>query len=160
MAYSLERNREKTNEIKKNIETKKGELASLEENKKALLDAGTDVMGSEIDEEAQRKVMDLINSELEANSEKGKELSSEMSSDMSTLDSMKDENQRSLESNVEERSKLEQKKSLLERFGLGGKLEQSISELDDNRQRLDEFNSDLIETEKELSDTSSKLSML
>lgn len=160
MAFNLERNKGKVDEIKQNIEAKKGELAKLEENKEKLMDAGTDIQGSEIDEEVQETIMEQINRALEENAEKGTELSGEMDSDARQLDELKQETSESISSNDEQKSKLEQKKALLDRFGLGGSLEDAISELDDNKQDLEEFNEELIETEKEMHEVSHKLSSL
>lgn len=160
MAFNLERNKGKVDEIKQNIEAKKGELAKLEENKEKLMDAGTDIQGSEIDEEVQETIMEQINRALEENAEKGTELSGEMDSDARQLDELKQETSESISSNDEQKSKLEQKKALLDRFGLGGSLEDAISELDDNKQDLEEFNEELIETEREMHEVSHKLSSL
>ncbi|MBQ4648476.1 MAG: hypothetical protein IJB76_04880 [Clostridia bacterium] len=160
MAFNLERNKGKVDEIKQNIEAKKSELAKLEENKEKLMDAGSDIQGSEIDEEVQETIMEQINRALEENAEKGTELSGEMDSDARQLDELKQETSESISSNDEQKSKLEQKKALLDRFGLGGSLEDAISELDDNKQDLEEFNEELIETEKEMHEVSHKLSSL
>ena len=65
MAFNLERNKGKVDEIKQNIEAKKSELAKLEENKEKLMDAGSDIQGSEIDEEVQETIMEQINRALE-----------------------------------------------------------------------------------------------
>ena len=79
MAYNVEKTKNKIGEIKKNIETKKGELSNLEKNKQELLDAGVSVQGADLDEKVQKTVMDAINNALEANAEKGQELNSELS---------------------------------------------------------------------------------
>lgn len=98
MAYNVEKTKNKIGEIKKNIETKKGELSNLEKNKQELLDAGVSVQGADLDEKVQKTVMDAINNALEANAEKGQELNSELSENMSDLESLKQNTQNSLES--------------------------------------------------------------
>jgi len=160
MAINLDRNKGKVSDIKQNIDNKKGELAKLEENKEKLLEAGTDIQGSDIDENVQKQILQEINQALEDNAEKGQELSDEMNDDANDLEEMKQETAESMDSNDEERSKLEQKKALLDRFGLGGSLDDALSELDDNKKDLEEFNDTLIETEKEMHEVSQKLSSL
>lgn len=158
--FRIEDKKNKVSDIKKNIETKKGELEQLENRKQELLDAGTDMQGSEIDEDSQATIMELINGALEDNAEKGKELSSEMNRDLESIEGMKQETQDSVKSNESQRKSIESKKALLDKFGIGKKLESAISELDANRGQLDSLNDSLIETEKELSDVSAKLGML
>lgn len=158
--FRIEDKKNKVSDIKKNIETKKGELEQLEKHKQELLDAGTDMQGSEIDDDSQATIMELINEALEDNAEKGKELSSEMNSDLESIEGMKQETQESVKSNESQRKSIESKKALLDKFGIGGKLESAISELDANRGQLDNLNDSLIETEKELSNVSAKLGML
>lgn len=60
MAYNVEKTKNKIGEIKKNIETKKGELSNLEKNKQELLDAGVSVQGADLDEKVQKTVMVLL----------------------------------------------------------------------------------------------------
>lgn len=158
--FSIDKTKDKISDVKRNLDTKKGELEQLETKKNSLLDAASDIQASNIDEETQRTVMGLINESLEETSEKGAELSNEMSADFESIESMKQETQESMESNQQERASLEQKKALLDKMGLGGKLEESISELDSNKQKLTDLTSSLAETEKELSAVSSKLDML
>ena len=160
MSYNLEKTKGKINEIKRNVESKKGELSDLEKNKQALLDAEISVQGADLDEKVQKTVMDAINNALEANAEKGQELSTEMNEDMSTLENMKQETQESLESSKSEKGKLEQKKALLDKLGLGQHLEQGISDLDDNQRELSGINEALIEAQREISETSTKLELL
>lgn len=160
MSYSVEKTKGKINEIKKNVESKKGELSDLEKNKQALLDAEISVQGADLDEKVQKTVMDAINNALEANAERGQELSTEMNEDMSTLEDMKQETQESLESSKSEKGKLEQKKALLDKLGLGQHLEQGISDLDDNQRELSGINEELIEAQREISETSTKLELL
>lgn len=160
MSYNVEKTKGKINEIKKNVESKKGELSDLEKNKQALLDAEISVQGADLDEKVQKTVMDAINNALEANAERGQELSTEMNEDMSTLEDMKQETQESLESSKSEKGKLEQKKALLDKLGLGQHLEQGISDLDDNQRELSGINEELIEAQREISETSTKLELL
>ena len=160
MAYNVEKTKNKISEIKKNIETKKGELANLEKNKQELLDAGMSVQGADLDANVQKKVMDAINNALEANSEKGQEVSSELNENMSDLENMKQSTQDSLESSKSEKTKLEQKKALLDKFGLGQPLEKGISDLENNQKELSDINQELIDAQREISETSTKLNLL
>ncbi len=158
--FNLDRNKGKVSDIKQNIDTKKSELAQLEENKQKLLEAGTDIQGSDIDEDAQRTIMQEINRALEENAEKGQELSDEMNADAKDLEDLKQETQDSMESNKSEREKLEKKQAILDKIGLGRTLDDALTELDDNMTDLNEFQESLIETEKEMDETAKKLSML
>ena len=157
---SLDRNKGKVSDIKQNIESKKGELSQLEENKQKLLEAGTDIQASDIDEDVQKILMEKINQSLEENSEKGEQLSQEMNTDVKDLESMKQEVDESKKSNEQERSKLEKKKELLDKVGLGGSLEEAISELNNNYMNLEDFQASLTETQKELNSVSQRLSSL
>ena len=160
MAYNIEKTKNKISEIKKNIETKKGELANLEKNKQELLDAEMSVQGADLDANVQKKVMDAINNALEANAEKGQEVSSELNENMSDLENMKQSTQDSLESSKSEKTKLEQKKALLDKFGLGQPLEKGISDLENNQKELSDINQELIDAQREISETSTKLNLL
>ena len=160
MAHSIDKVKDRQNEIKQNLETKKGELSELEEQKQALLESGTEVQDSDIDDDVKRKVMDLINQELEDNSEKGQELSVEMGDDFSSLENAKQEVSEMSEGTEQKRKKLEQKKALLEKFGLGKNIDSAISEMDDSQKSLDELRNSLLEDEKALTEVSHKLSSL
>ena len=158
--FSLDRSKGKVSDIKQNIENKKGELAQLEENKQKLLDAGTDIQGADIDENVQNQIMQEINRALEDNAEKGKELSDEMNEDAKDLEDLKQEAQASMESNKTEREKLQEKQSVLDKIGLGGSLDDALTELDDNMGDLTEFQESLIETERDMDETAKRLSMI
>lgn len=160
MAYRIQETRHKIGDINKRIEMKQGELSGLEKNKKALLDAGIEIKGANLDEHTQQAVIDAINGALDANAKKGQELSSEMNEDLSTLEDMKQETQESMDSNTEERTRLERKKSLLDKFGLGGKLDKGISDLDANRKELSNIQQELIDAQKQIFDTAAKLGRL
>ena len=156
--HSLDRNKGKLSDIKTNIEAKKAEVTKLEEQKQALLDAGTEIQGSDqLDEKAKASIMEELQNSLEENSEKGEELSSEMNTDFQEIEEMKQETQDAMAANQKERSRLESTKSLLDRFGLGDHLEEGISELDDNMSEEQEFNDSLMETEKEAQEVASRL---
>lgn len=160
MAINLDRNKGRVSDIKQNIENKKGELTKLEENKEKLIEAGTDIQASDIDENVKKQILQELNLALEDNAEKGQDLSNEMNDDANDLEKMKQETLDSMGSNDEERKKIEQKKALLDRVGLGSSLDDALSELDDNKKDLEEFNESLIETEKEMHEVSQKLSLL
>lgn len=160
MAYNLDRNKGKVSDIKQNIDIKKTELKDLERNKEGLLEAGMEVQASEIDEDVQDVLMEQINQALEANAEKGDELADDMNADAKDLENMKLETQESMHSNIEERSSLEKKQELLEKFGLGNKLDGAFSELDNNKSQLEKFNQSLIETSQEVDKVSQELRSL
>lgn len=160
MAYSIDRSRGKVSDIKQNIEQKRNEAKSLEENKRELLDAGLEIQDSDLEENVQRRLLQEIAEALEDNSEKAEELSDEMNPDVTDIEDMKQETQLSTESNMSERSSLEQKKQLLDRFGIGSSIDAAISDLDGNRADLEDFMDSLIDTGKELDDLARRFSTI
>lgn len=160
MERNLDKMKAKVNDIKQNIENKRGELGKLEDGKRQLLDAGMAIQGADIDENVQRKIVEHINQGLEQITEKGSELSDEMNSDFQTIEELKEDTQVSIESTKSERSKMEAKKGILERVGLGGRIDSAISELNTNQSNLDSFNQTLSETDKEMQQISQRLKLL
>ncbi len=158
--HSIDKVRDTQADVQKSIETKKGELSQLEENKSKLLEAGREIQDSEMDDQAKRTVMDLINKELEANAEKGDEKSQEMTEDLQKLETSKEEVETMKEGSAAERQKLENKKGLLERFGLGGQLDSAISNMENQETELDNLHQSLIDDESELNRISQKLAGL
>lgn len=161
MAYSIDNTKSKISEIKKNIETKKGELDDLEKDKQELLDAGLDIQNNEdLDDKTKRVVRESISQSLETLSEKGEELSSDMTEDYQALNKESQEVHKSMESNMSEQKKLENKKNILEKFGLGKGVENSINELQENQRDLEDTIQDINETTQELDKVSGKLQSL
>ena len=160
MAYSIDRSRGKVSDIKQNIEQNRNEAKSLEDNKRELLDARLEIQDSDLDENVQRRLLQEIAEALENNSEKAEELSDEMNPDVTDIEDMKQETQLSTESSISERSSLEQKKQLLDRFGIGSSIDAAISDLDGNRADLEDFMESLIDTGKELDDLARRFSTI
>lgn len=160
MAHNIDKVKDKQGDIKRNLDTKKNELSQLEERKQALLDSGMNVQNSDMDESTKRLVMEQINQALEENSEKGKEFSSEMTDDLMSLEDMKQEVSEMAESTEQERKNLEQKKSVLDKFGLGKNIDSAISEMDNSKSQLENVQGDLIETEREVSEIARQLNSL
>ncbi len=160
MAHNIDKVKDKQGDIKRNLDTKKNELSQLEERKQALLDSGMNVQNSDMDESTKRLVMEQINQALEENSEKGKEFSSEMTDDLMSLEDMKQEVSEMAESTEQERKNLEQKKSVLDKFGLGKNIDSAISEMDNSKSQLENVQVDLIETEREVSEIARQLNSL
>lgn len=159
-SHSIDKVKDKQCDVKRNIDTKKSELSQLEQRKQSLLDSGTEVQNSNMDDEIKKQVMELINGELEMNSDKGKELSSKMQDDLQSLTEMKIEVSEMLESTEDNRQKLEQKKSILDKFGLGKNIDSAISDMSSSENQLNELGDSLLGTEEELNDTSQRLNML
>lgn len=160
MAHNIDKVKDKQGDVKRNLDTKKNELSQLEERKQALLDSGMDVQNSDMDESTKRLVMEQINQALEENSEKGKEFSSEMTDDLMSLEDMKQEVSEMTESTEQERKNLEQKKSVLDKFGLGKNIDDALSEMDNSKSQLENVQGDLIETEREVSEIARQLNSL
>lgn len=159
-SHSIDKVKDKQCDVKRNIDTKKSELSQLEQRKQSLLDSGTEVQNSNMDDEIKKQVMELINGELEMNSDKGKELSSKMLDDLQSLTEMKIEVSEMLESTEDNRQKLEQKKSILDKFGLGKNIDSAISDMSSSENQLNELGDSLLGTEEELNKTSQRLNML
>lgn len=160
MAYSIDKVKDKQSDVKRNLDIKKEELNQLEERKQTLLDSGMDIQNSNMDEKNKRAIMELINKELEENSEKGEELSEDMQDDLDLLTEMKDEVTEMIESSKQERKNLENKKSILDKFGMGKNIDDAISEIDDSVVQLDSINNSLLKDEQKLNNISQKLSHL
>jgi len=154
---NLDQRKGQITDIKGNIESKKGQLENLTEQKKALLEAGTEVQGTGLDDRVIQTVMDSINQSLQDVESKGSELSSEMNSDAQMLEEIREDTERDIESTEAERRSLEQKKSLLDRFGLGASLDQGLSELSTHSSELDSVKNEAIQAMQELSRVSSQL---
>lgn len=160
MAFRMEQGKSKVEEVKKNIETKKNELSDLEQNKGQLEEAGSDIESADIDENVKQTVRALIEQAKEANAEKGRELSGEMEEDAQELAEMNQEAQTSVESTKEQKSSLERKRTALDKYGLGGYIDQAVSALDDNRSQLEELQESMNETDRQLQDVMEKLDSL
>lgn len=160
MAYSIDKVKDKQSDVKRNLDIKKEKLNQLEERKQTLLDSGMDIQNSNMDEKNKRAIMELINKELEENSEKGEELSEDMQDDLDLLTEMKDEVTEMIESSKQERKNLENKKSILDKFGMGKNIDDAISEIDDSVVQLDSINDSLLKDEQKLNNISQKLSHL
>ncbi|MCI5700030.1 MAG: hypothetical protein MR308_06545, partial [Lachnospiraceae bacterium] len=65
-----------------------------------------------------------------------------------------------LESSKSEEAKLEQKKAILDKLGLGKNLERGISDLENNQRELGDINKELIDAQREISDVSTRLNLL
>lgn len=159
-SHSIDKVKDKQCDVKRNIDTKKSELSQLEQRKQSLMDSGTEVQNSNMDDEIKKQVMELINGELEMNSDKGKELSSEMQDDLQSLTEMKIEVKEMLEDTKDNRQKLEQEKSVLDKFGLGKNIDSAISDMSSSENQLNELGDSLLGTEEELNETSHRLNML
>lgn len=158
--HSIDKIKDRQLDVKQKLETKKGKLNQLEQRKQSLLDTGTEVQGSDMDSNAIRTIMDLINKELEQNAEKGQELSNEMQNDFESLEDMKNEVGEMKEGTEQNRQKLENKKTILDKFGLGKNIDTAISEMENSQAQLNELGNNLVETEKDLSETSQRLGSL
>lgn len=154
---NLDQRKGQITDIKGNIETKKNQLDNLTEQKKVLLEAGTEIQGTSLDNRVIQTVMDSINQSLRDVESKGSELSAELSSDAQMLEEIREDTERDIESAEAERRSLEQKKSLLDRFGLGASLDQGLSELSTHSSELDSVKNDAIQAMQELSRVSSQL---
>lgn len=158
--FRIEQVKNKETEIKSNIENKKKEYDDLSATKEKLMDAGFEVQSSDIDDNVKNTIMEMINAGLNENSEKGDKLSCEMNSDLEALQDLKDDTRQSLDSNLSETEKLQKKKEWLDKIGIGGVLDNSISELQENQKELENLTESMLETERELMDVAHRLNSL
>lgn len=159
-SYDISKNKEGIKEIKTNLESKKGELSKLEEQKKELLDAITDVEGAKIDDNTKKVIEDSLKSSLEANKNKGGELSNELGKEMKKMEAIKQDAMDSMSDATDQKNSLSKKKSLLDRFGIGKMLDGATKSLDQNIKDLEDVKDDSIETMRELEKASMKASKL
>ena len=157
MAYDLKRNKGKVTDIKTNIEHNQETLNHLETTKENLNDARMSIEASDMDEDVKQAAIDSLNRSLRENSEEAKETSENMRADVEDIENLKQETQETMDSTASEQKKLEQKKAILDKFGMGNLLEESIESTEQSHMELEEFNESLIETGKELDEIRSKL---
>lgn len=155
-SYDMSKNKESIKEIKSKLESKKGELSKLEEQKQELLGAITELSGLNLDEKSKKVINDSLKQALEKNKEKGSEISDQMGEDIKSLETIKQDTQESMDSATHEKSSIEKKKKLLDRFGIGGALDSATGEINQNIKELGEINEDSIETMRELEKLSQK----
>ena len=160
MAFSLDKQKNKVNDIKKNIEIKKSQLQDLEKAKQETHEMGMDIQATNLDEKTKKVAMEGINAEYETISEKGEKTAEEMNADTADIESIKQETQKEMETSELERKKLEGKKAVLEKFGLGKGIEKAIDEISDHQKALEEFGTTITEIEKEIDNIHKKCNML
>ena len=159
-SYNISKNKEGIKEIKANLESKKGELSKLEEQKKELLDAIMDVEGAKIDDNTKKVIEDSLKRSLEANKNKGGELSNELGQEMKKMEALNQDAMESMADATVKKNSLSKKKSLLDRFGIGKMLDGAAKSLDQNIKELEDVKDDSIETMRELEKASMKASTL
>lgn len=148
--FNLEKIKSAESEIKNNIEDKKIENAKLDESKELVMQAGFEIQDSDLSDEVSGKLMEYINEELLEIKQQGKDLAKELDGDWKKLLELQTEVSENQETNQEERNKLENKKDILDKFGLGRTLEKPIEELNRNEMTLSEASESLKNTQDEL----------
>lgn len=148
--FNLEKIKSAESEIKNNIEDKKNENAKLDESKELVMQAGFEIQDSDLSDEVSGKLMEYINEELLEIKQQGKDLAKELDGDWKKLLELQTEVSENQETNQEERNKLENKKDILDKFGLGRTLEKPIEELNRNEMTLSEASESLKNTQDEL----------
>ena len=159
-SYDVSKSKDGIKEIKANLEKKRGELSKLEEQKRELLEAVTDVEGTKIDDSTKRIIEDSLKNSLEANKQKGGELSDELGKEMKRMEAIKQDAMESISDASDQRSSLMKKKDLLERFGIGKMLDGATKKLNENIKELEDVKNDSVETMRELEKTSLKAGTL
>ena len=157
---NIEANKGKVTDIKGNIDAKQKELKNLEQRKQDIMDAHNDVDAANIDEKTQQLVFEALANVRQEISERGQELSDQLNGDSSMLEEMAQEVNESKGETEAERKKLEQKKALLDKIGLGASLESGISEMDESITQLEDLQSSISETSQEVRNLQTQLGML
>ena len=157
---NIEASKGKVTDIKGNIDSKQKELKDLEQRKQDIMDAHNDIDAANIDEKTQKLVFEALADARQEISERGEKLSNELDGDSSMLEEMAQEVDESKGDTEAERAKLEQKKALLDKIGLGASLEGGISEMDENITQLEELRQSISETSKEVRDLQTQLGNL
>lgn len=150
-AFNLESSRSEVKEIQsKNVE-RQGQIKNLEQSKQALMDARMEMENDDaLDESIKRTIIDALNSGLEENTKKGQEISDEMQTDVERIETITEETDASITDVEQKRASLEQKQSILEKFGLGAAIESGIKEIDNNRNDLEGLRDEATDVAKEL----------
>lgn len=155
-SYDLRKNREKVKEIKTNLETKKNKIDQLESNKKQLVEAVMELSNMKITDQSKQIITESINSAIEQNKEKGLEVSNEIGQDLKDIESIKQDTMESLKDANIEKSNIDKKKNMLNKFGMGGALDKASGEIQSNISELNELKDDSINVMRDLEKASQK----
>jgi len=158
--YNIDNSKGKVTDIKGNIDTKKKQLSDLEKKKQQLIDGRLELDDAHMDEETQRIVAEGLAKAREKITERGKELSSEMDSDASMLEEMAQETDEVKADTDAQRKKIEQKKALLDKVGLGGPLDSAINKMVDSSAQLSDLRSSITEASQEVRNLQTQLGNL
>lgn len=149
-SYDTIKNKEQLKEIKSTLDSKKGDLSRLEQQKNELLNAITELPGLKLDEQTSRIINDSLKQALEKNKEKGSELSDSISNDLKSLEEIKQDTQEGIKDASKEQSNIERKQKMLEHFKINSVLDKASSELQRSISELTEISDDSINTMREL----------
>lgn len=150
MKNDIEKNRNKINELKsKNLERER-KISDLEQSKQDLLDARTGLESSDIDDDIKKTIVDALNQSMEKNKEKGQELSREMQQDVENVESIKEETDTGISDIEEQSSQLSQYKGVLEKVGISGVIDSSLSKLEDRRNDFESVKADAMDAASRL----------
>lgn len=159
-SFNLEKTGQKINETKRSIGMEKVQVENLTETKEQTLTAISELQGADISEEAKESAIGALNAKLEQVSEQGDKVSDELGEHLSELEDTKQEIQETIDSNQDQQKKLEQKKALLEKIGMGETMDKTLDILDNESNQLDNLLADTIEAMKEANEASMKAQML
>lgn len=158
--FNFEKAHSRTGELRQSVENKKGIVEKLETTKKQINDARTEIEGSDISEESKEVIIEAFNEKREEISEQADQLSDELGSDLKELEDVIQEVKESQDSNQDEQKRLEQKKSLLEKLGMGAVMQESIDILKRDDSQLEDLIHAVIDARKEAEEAASRASRL
>lgn len=158
--YNIDAQKGKVIDIKGNIDSKQKELNELDKRKKDVLEGRMESEAANLDEEAQRELIEGFQKARDEISERGKELSSELDSDSSMLEEMAQETDEVKSDNDAQLKKTEQKKAFLDKIGLGTPLENAINKMTDSNAQLTDLRSSISEASQEVRNLQTQLGNL
>lgn len=160
--FSIEQSKDKISEIKRTIETKKGQLDDLKKQKEALLEARTSIESedSNLDSSVRETIIGSINVTYEQFEQKVHDVSKDANKNLQEIEKIREDVDADIESATEEQGKLNRTQALLNKFGLGGALEKSVSNIDAHIQDAKAVQGDAVDATKGLEDVYRKLDTL
>lgn len=158
--FSLEKSRKHVAELGQEVNAKKGMVEKLESAKAEVIAARTEIERAGISEEYKETIVQALEVKREQISEQGEKIGDELGKDLKEIETEIQEAQEAGDSNAAQQKNLESKKSVLEKFGMGGMMEGAISQLQNEGKQIEGLKENIIELRKEADDTVRKADAL
>lgn len=158
--FSLEKSRKHIAELNQEVSAKKGAVEKLENAKAEINAIRTAIEGAGISEEYKETIVHELEARREQISEQGERIGDEVGKDLKEIEAEMQETQEAGDNNATQQKNLESKKSILEKFGMGGMLEGAISQLQNEGKQIEGYKENIIALRKEADDTARKADAL